>query len=183
MKKDERKKVVAKPRPVASRPAWQDVTFNQLRLVTKDLLLVGFHEIPFFGAIFPRLYVGMIISPAGDRREVLIRDAAEAGSLALAFDSKLCWHSPLFWSANPAIKKSVENLMAHSHRIYGWCFLDDGEWDYPRWPSLNGLSPWAPTPIVEGFRSRLRALEARVAGGLDEVPTFGDLRELLYSIR
>ena len=121
-------RALAVPQPgvvSAACTAWQGVSPNQLRLVTKNLCLVSFHEMPFFRARFPRMYVGQIVHPSGENREFLISDAGDVATLSQAFDSKLMWHSPMFFTGSPVVQRAVIEMMGDVHCVFAWCIFDD----------------------------------------------------------
>ena len=162
---------------------WQSLSPNQLRLTTLRLCMVSFHEMPFFREIWPRMYVVCIIDPSGPSRELLIEDAGSWKDLSRGIDSKLWWHSPMFLVRSPVVRQAVREMMMRYRQAFGWCFSDDGDFELPRWPCLNGASPWSPNAVVEEFRLRLRDLEARVVQGATRSPSFGDLVDLLLRVQ
>ena len=129
------------------------------------------------------MYVGQIVHSGGDNREFLVSDAGDSAALALAVDSKLMWHSPLFWTGSPVVQRAIEEMMGGLHCVYAWSFLDDRKFASPAWPNLRGLSPWAPNSVVSEFRLRLRDLEARVVAGAAQEPSFSDMDALLLCVQ
>ena len=89
---------------------WRSANPIQRRIAVNLMCCVSFHEMPFFDS-FPNLAAARILYPSGDDKVILLRDAAYAAKMLEDFDSKLAWHSPLFWSAFSPIKRAVGEMM------------------------------------------------------------------------
>ena len=132
---------------------WRGLQPGGASLAVRRCACISFHWMEH--PLFPRLHVARIVSPSGDDEHAIIEDAGSASSLRKGMGCRLSWRSPMFFSRDAEVLRAVKGWMRKPGHIFAWSLFDDEAMLPPSWPTMEGVSPWRPSVVVEAFRGEL----------------------------
>ena len=102
---------------------WRGLEPSEASLAVRRCQCVSFHWMEH--PLFPRLQVVRVVSPWGSDEHALILDAGSVASLKKGMGCRLAWRSPMFFSRDPVVVRTVKELMRKPGHSFAWSLFDD----------------------------------------------------------